>query len=145
MMTEKIALFTNLSGSKRNVCADPTEALRKHALSKRTAPAPGIGRKVTLADGTETTQVLSDAKIEQERKLRGNRLPYGFGTAKYNELMARHRALKQSQERERNARFEARAKRRELSPEQEALVSKELALAGGHPVDFRGRLLEPEQ
>lgn len=145
MATEKlkIALYSNLSGSKRNLNAAPTPEQRKHALSKRTAPEPGVGRKVTLADGSETVQVLSDEKIQLERKLRG-RLPYAYGTKVYQDGMAKHRALQKSREQEQAKRLEARDSKRELSDTQEAFVSKELALAEGAKVDFRGRLLEPE-
>lgn len=136
MTTGPISLFSSLDGSTRN-------KRQNRILSKRTAPAPGVGRKITLADGTDTEQTLSDAQIEIERKRRG-RLPYAYGTARYDELMAKHRKLKATQERERNARNEARSQKRELSDKQQAAVERELAIAEGHPVDFRGRLLEPE-
>lgn len=135
MTTGPISLFSSLDGSTRN-------KRQNRILSKGTKPA-GIGRKITLADGSETVQTLSDAQIALERKRRG-RLPYAYGTKVYQDGMAKHRKLKQSQERERNARFEARAKKRELSESQESFISKELARVNGHPVDCAGRLLEAE-
>lgn len=132
--SEKFSLFNSFDSSKRHLTNGPRSARKR---------PEGVGRVVTLCDGTQTTQVLSDAQLRVERKKRG-RLPHGFGTAAWRDGMKRHEQMKAKHRAEREARAEAIAERTALTDEQRAFVDKQLAILNGAEVDMRGRLLEPE-
>lgn len=146
---QKIALYSSLDGSRRNLNAAPSSELRTYArrqlsTHQKAAISARVEREIAEAEehrrqkqrDAKKRELLRQAEADsRERRGLTRRKPTGHGSPEYNELMRKHRALKAKQA------AEAQRERRkgpQLSDAQRAAVERQLAIARGAPLSFEG-------